>query len=354
MRCYAMVFMLFASAAAWAGGNCNPAAAAGPRPASGRILFDRGGEVWVMDGDGQHQKMLLQGAPWASLSGDGEHVAFWEPTQKTVRVLSLDSGCLEVIDTLQGPVGDIGWSEDGHTLAYVGRSARGSGLHVLPYPVGAAVPKLFPGFNHVSLSPDGRYALATDMRSVLEVDLLTGERKAAYKTASSKDAIWGADLAHHGGGLMGVALAGDSGPAAEDDEPDCSSGTTSLRVVNASGTTTDVPFPDGFSSILDYDFDFSPDGKQVAITFGAERCDYPGDVAAVYLFDLGTHKFTRLSPENRLAGRVKFSPDGKAVIYTDFVGTGTTGIYRVELADRRPRAMTKPREMDSDFVIDWR
>jgi hypothetical protein len=34
------------------------------------------------------------------------------------------------------------------------------------------------------------------------------------------------------------------------------------------------PYPAGFDSVLD--FDFAPDGKAVAVPYGAAACDYPG------------------------------------------------------------------------------
>ena len=354
MRHAICLLLLAAAVAAWAAGPCDPALRLGPPAPSGRILFDRGGEVWVMDGDARRQHKVLGDSPWSALSPDGIHIAHWSVNDGQVRVLSLDDGCDAVIDSLQPPPGDFGWSNDGHTLAYVGRSARGAGLHVLPFPVGAAVPKVFPYFSFVSLSEDGRYAIKSDLASVIRVDLRSGEETVVYSVDPKKEGIWGAFLARHGG-MTAVLMIQDYGAApVDEDEPDCSTGTTALRILTASGATVDVPFPEGFSSVLNDELDFSPDGKDLAIAFGAERCDYPGDVAAVYLFNLETRKLTRLSPEERLAARVKFSPDGKAVIYTDFMGEGTTRIYRMELPSGPRRPLTAPRQYDYDTVIDWR
>jgi Tol biopolymer transport system component len=115
-----------------------------------------------------------------------------------------------------------------------------------------------------------------------------------------------------------------------------------------------VPFPKDFDSVLGYEFDLSPDGQQVAIAFGTRSCDYPGDLAAVYLFSLRDDTLTRISPEHRLAGRPKFSPDGRMLAYTDFQGTGTTAIYMYDLATKQGRKLTRPRSDHSDYVIDWR
>jgi len=41
---------------------------------------------------------------------------------------------------------------------------------------------------------------------------------------------------------------------------------------------------------------------------------------------LKKHTLTRVPPKDRLTGKVKFSPNGKALIYTDFNRTVTTAI----------------------------
>jgi len=53
---------------------------------------------------------------------------------------------------------------------------------------------------------------------------------------------------------------------------------------------------------------------------------------------LKKHTLTRVSPKDRLAGRVKFSPDGKALIYTDF--KGTSAIYQYDVATKRLRQLS--------------
>jgi hypothetical protein len=87
--------------------SCNQRIAFGLRTATGRILFDRGDELWVMDGDGQHQRPILAGADWAALSPDGNQVAYCDERDKTIRVLSLVDGCTAVIDNLERQPMDI-------------------------------------------------------------------------------------------------------------------------------------------------------------------------------------------------------------------------------------------------------
>jgi Tol biopolymer transport system component len=326
---------------------CDPAIALGAPGPTGRILFDRGGETWVMDGDGKHQNQILK-TGGATLNPDGIHVAYWNG--KTLQVLSLIDGCETTVDdTLLSAPLDIGWSGDGRTLGYVGTSNRGKGLHVLPFPAAGANPKVFPYFNHVSLSHNGRYAL-TIVDGVTQVDLLTGARTVLEATDKAHPS-WGAT--YTGSRDMLAVLTSVLDDTGDSDEPDCRGANTALQLFTASGPIS-VPFPAGFNSTLDYEFDLSPDGTEIAIAFGADRCDYPGDVASVYLFSLRDHKLTRVTPKNRLAGRVKFSPNGKALIYTDFQGTGTTAIFRYDLATGHSRQLTSPRSQDSDYVVEWR
>lgn len=327
---------------------CDPVAAVGAPGPTGRILFDRGGEVWVMDGDGQHQRQVLKTGGWPTLNPDGIHVAYWNG--KNLQILSLVDGCETLADdTLLSAPLDIGWSGDGKTLGYVGTGSQGQGLHVLPFPTTGARPKVFPYFNHVALSHKGRYAL-TVVNGVTQVDLLTGARTVLQATDEAYPS-WGATYSGPRDTLAVLTSVRETND--ESDEPDCRGANTALQLFTESGPVS-VPFPEGFNSTLSYEFDLSPDGTQIAIAFGADRCDYPGDVASVYRFSLQDHKLTRVTPKDRLAGRVKFSPDGKAIVYTDFQGTGTTAIFRYDLATGRSHQLTTPRSEDSDYVVEWR
>jgi len=353
MRCWKVLvqgFAILMGVAVLANAECNPSRALGERPTTGRILFDRGGgELWVMNGDGSHQHHVLSNANWSALNPDGVHILYWDG--KAIRSLSLQDGCDTVVDdTLQSPSTDLGWSGDGRTLGYVGTSRWGSGLHVLPFPI-SGTPRVFAHFNHVALSRHGQYAI-TVSDGLARVNLATGERT-RLGTKDGSTVPWGATyLGGDDDTIAELVSIVDKGNG-EADVPDCRGGNTALRLLTTSATVP-VVFPQGFTSTLEYEFDLSPDRSLLAVSFGADRCDYPGDVAAVYLFSLRDHTLTRVSPKDRLAGRVKFSPDGRALIYTDFKGTGTTAIYRYDISAKQLRQLTVPRQNDYDYVIDWR
>lgn len=343
------ILLMLLTMAAFAAAECDITRAAGERPSSGRILFDRGGgELWVMDGDGSHARHVLSDATWSALNPDAVHLLHWDG--KAVRILSLKDGCDTVVDdTIQGRLVDLGWSRDGKTLAYVGTSRSGSGLHVLPFPV-AGVPRVFEHFNHVALSSHGQYALLTS-EGVSRLDLRTGQQTKIGDVDDRNTHLWGAT--YRGDQDIVAELDGVRETGNDNNSLDCRGANTTLRLRTASSVIT-VPFPDGFDSTLEYEIDLSQDGNQLAVSFGADRCDYPGDVAAVYLFSLSDHSLLRVSPKGRLAGRVKFSPDGKALIYTDFRGTGTTTIYRYDLLTKQLKQLTAARQSDYDYVVDWR
>jgi len=46
---------------------------------------------------------------------------------------------------------------------------------------------------------------------------------------------------------------------------------------------------------------------------------------------LKKHTLTQVSPKDRLTGKVKFSPNGKALIYTDFNWTVTPASYEYDI-----------------------
>ena len=111
-----------------------------------------------------------------------------------------------------------------------------------------------------------------------------------------------------------------------------------------------VPFPQGFDNVLD--FAFSPDDNAVAVTFGAAACDYPGDVARVYLFFLADHKLTPVSPPDRLSVKAHWSPDLKFVIYSDYSGSDSP-LLGVDVQSGKTTKLTNPDRWGPDEFLGW-
>jgi Tol biopolymer transport system component len=66
-------------------------------------------------------------------------------------------------------------------------------------------------------------------------------------------------------------------------------------------------------------FSWAPDSKRLAFDTGGEQCDFPGTAGQVYLLSLDTQGVRKLSVD--VPSRSPFfSPDGTAVLFTDFSG----------------------------------
>ena len=139
---------------------------------------------------------------------------------------------------------------------------------------------------------------------------------------------------------------------ADDDSPDCTGGIFSLAVMNTmSGKILQIPFPAGFDSVLDYEF--SPDDHNIAVTFGAASCDYPGDVARVYTVSLPAIELAPVSRADRLAVQARWSPNGRAIIYQDYTGSDSP-LMVFDLATQKTSRLTSPGQLGPDNFLGWR
>jgi Tol biopolymer transport system component len=138
----------------------------------------------------------------------------------------------------------------------------------------------------------------------------------------------------------------------EDDGPDCTGGSLALILQNTkTKQLVDVPFPKGFDTVLD--FSFSPDENMIAVTYGVVGCDYPGDKAQVFLVNLPDLKLTLISPEDRLSVKPVWTPDGKAIVYSDYTGSDSP-LAAFDLATHKVTKLTTPGQFGPDNWIGWR
>ena len=117
------------------------------------------------------------------------------------------------------------------------------------------------------------------------------------------------------------------------------------------GRMQQIPFPAGFNSVLDYEF--SADDQAVAVTFGADSCDYPGDSARVYMVALATMRLTPVSPTERLSVQAHWSPNGKIIVYQDYTGSDSP-LMAFELATGKIIRLTNRGQMGPDSFLGWR
>jgi Tol biopolymer transport system component len=142
-----------------------------------------------------------------------------------------------------------------------------------------------------------------------------------------------------------------SSTASEDDSPDCTGGTFAL-IVQKGKQLLDVPFPEGFESVLD--FQFSPDDRAIAVTFGVASCDYPGERARVYLVSLPELTLTPISPAERLSVEPRWTPDGKTLVYVDYQGSDSP-LVAFDLGTDKVTRLTDPGQFfGPDTWLGWR
>lgn len=308
-------------------------------------MMDRA--VRQRDPNGQAHK-LLDHADWASLSPDGRYIAHWNVEATQMHLCAIEDGSDWVVDTLPGVImREMVWSSDSKAFAYnVGKSNL-PGVRVFDLAKGVA--SIIGGrFTMIAPAPQPGYFLGiTD--EIVRVNMANGER---LPTVGIKDNLFEVQYSPKGD-FVAAIVADKSPPAASDDEPDCSTGTHAVILQRPGAQKpTRIPFPAGFDDAKE--FDISPDGTMLAITFGTEGCDYPGDVARVYKVDLRDLKLEPLSPEGKWSVKPRWAPDGKSVVYSDYGGSEDGALYQVDVSTRRIVRLTDPKGDGPDTVIGWR
>jgi len=264
----------------------------------------------------------------------------------------------KLVESLPGAnLRDMAWSKKGHLLAYFPTSASPPGVR--SFDADSAKWLLFGGsFAGVVASPDAGHVVAVVADGVESFSVVDGTHEVAAKVkyaASAEYSLGGKYL-----GILGSSSIADqnlapqatSAPAADDDTPDCTGASFALILQNTrTKQLVDVPFPKGFDTVLD--FSFSPDENAIAVTFGVVGCDYPGERAQVYLVSLPEMKLAGISPEDRLSVKAVWTPDGKAIVYSDYTGNDSP-LVAFDLRTRKVTRLTTPGQFGPDTWLGWR
>jgi hypothetical protein len=320
-------------------------------------------EFWRQDllcvrhSDGKTE-VVRDGLPWGAgvVSAQGD-VAYWIAEKSELHVFSPKTNVDTVMDTLPGAnLRQMVWSLKGRTLVYFAAKADPAGIRVANLDSGAR--NLISGnFVSVVASPDPEYLATVGWEGVQRVHVADGRREDVAKIELAADAAYS-----QGGKWLGVEATPASDPtltengpnqaASEDDSPDCTGGAFALTVFEtATKRPVSVPFPKGFDTVLD--FEFSPDERALAVTYGVTGCDYPGDAARVFVVSLADLKMTPISPENKLSVEAHWSPGGKKIVFLDYTGSDA-GIVIADVKTGHVVRVTSPGQNGPDKWVAWR
>jgi hypothetical protein len=311
------------------------------------VIFRRSttGDVYALDSAGHPQK-LLEKADIAVLAPDGQYIAYWRTDQHEVHLFSFRDKSDRVLENLPGgSIRGMIWTADSASVAYLGKLTP-PGLHLIDLRTGTQ--RVLPGsYPIIGAAADGAHLLAIHEMKLEKLALADGRAQVLLDFGK---AIWNAsELAN--GSLLGVLITREDPPEATDDDPNCQGPSIELMVLRK-GTPTGIPYPAGFDSVLD--FEFAPDGQAVAVTYGAAGCDYPGDVARVYVVRLSDLKMEAASAADRLSVNVKWSPDGRSLAFSDYTAGNDSSLYQYDLASHKLTRLTDPGGDGPDEVLGWR
>lgn len=315
--------------------------------------FSRQGLFCVRRGDGSSE-MVREGLPWAwSFASAESDLAYWNPEKYELHVYSPAIKSDLLVDTMPGAmVRQMVWSRKGRTLAYLTAKTDPPGIRVIEMNSGrrSVIPGSFIG---IVASPDPNLVVAVGYGEIQSFRVEDGQPESVEKVEWATEAAY--SQSGRWLGLMGTAPsdAAVTTPTADEDEsPDCTGAAFALRLLET-GTkrVVDVPFPEGFDTVLDSEF--SPDDAAIAVTFGKTGCDYPGEAARVFVIGLDDLKLTPISPGDKLSVEPHWSPNGKKIVYLDYTGSDA-GLVVADLASGRLARVTNPGLLGPDKWLAWR
>jgi hypothetical protein len=281
------------------------------------MVFSRkwGQLVCVRHPDGRTEE-LRDGVPWGAVSGNGSEAAYFVSGKRELHVFSILTRTDAIVDVLPGTknVSGMFWTVKGRSLVY--RLEGETRVQVLDLDTGKTN-IVEGGVTRIVAAPDPKHLLGIgrDGAELISIDGGKRELAAAVKDADRAQYSQSGALL----GILGSASMADQAAAAaapvpapstemEDDSPDCTGGTFAL-IVHSGKQLLDIPFPEGFDSVLD--FQFSPDDHAIAVTFGVAGCDYPGERARVYLVSVPELRLKPISPADRMSVEPRWTPTAR-------------------------------------------
>jgi hypothetical protein len=326
-------------------------------PALPDMVFTRESLLCVRYSDGRSEGFSNE-SDLGIISADHAYVAVWHPDAHELHILSPADHRDIVADTLPGAkLREIVWSLKGHTLAYYAANANPLGVRVIDLDSGQR--NIFPGnFDSLIASPDPEYAVMVGPGAIERLYVADGRRqvilpaKFSYRGEYSPKASFLGILAYTESKYLNITPMAASSADSDGDGPDCTGASFFLILQSAaSKQLVDIPFPEKFNSVLD--FEFSPDESAIAVTFGVTGCDYPGDAARIYKVSLPGLQMTPISPADRLGVQAHWSPDAKFIIYSDYTG-GDFPLVAADVRTGKLTRLTNPGPHGPDTWLGWR
>jgi Tol biopolymer transport system component len=312
------------------------------------ILMKEADTLFVEDPGGTNRRKIAENAGAASLSRDGNLVAY--VADKAVRVFSLSDGQTVTVAPLpDADVNSMAWSPDQKHLAY-DVIVRGGSWHLFlaSYPPAGESPRnLGHWYETISFSPNGKFIVhpAFDKTAppgppnILEtVNVETGKRETIYKGITT---IWDAKYSPDGSRIAFMM----TDPEDNAGERDSGGVVTDLWVLRLDSKKAVKIMPAVF------DFEWSPDGRFLAIGTGTEVGDYPPDDGAVFISSADGKDQFQIS-KNAPSLSAKFSPDSKEVIFVEF---NAFGLVIADLATRKLTPLPSSGPRDYGYAVyDWK
>jgi Tol biopolymer transport system component len=344
---------------------------AGATDASNLVVSTADRNLVIIHPDGT-QEQISREAGSAVISPDHRAIAFTvvhmqqvpapESWRVDAKLLVMNLSTRVTTELVHPPAGtgfgQIAWTPDGSAIAYEG-TARGKGgmendLFLVPFPPEhGPVRNLGHWYQGFSFSPDGtRIVHAINFPFALEVlDIATGTRTLLHKASN---VVWEAKFSPDGRFIAYQKTVGEpasSVQGSEDDEPDCGSPDTELRLYSLiDGSDTAVRIPKAPPSV--YNFSWSPDSRRLAIQLGTEDCTSPSGDAAVFVTTVDQKVQKQISTSGPSAQPV-FSPDGSAIAFVD--SSFPVRLLRYDLASETLSVIQRASAKENDYtLLDWK
>jgi hypothetical protein len=312
-----------------------------------RLLMKEDATLFVQDPDGTNRRKIAEKAGAAAFSPDANLVAY--VADKAVHVFSLLDGQSVIVAHLtDGFVHTLAWSPDQKHLAYdLEVRMKSWDLFLASYPPAGDTPRnLGHWYESISFSPNGKFIVHPSFDGtnpgppdILEtVNVETAKRETIYKGATT---IWNARYSPDGSSIAFVM----TDPEDDDSERDFGGSVCDLWLLRLDSKKAVKIMPGVF------DFDWSPDGRFLAIGAGTMDGGYPPGDGAVFISSVDGKDQFQIS-KNAPSMRAKFSPDSKEVMFVDY---NASRLVIGDLATRKLTLMPAygPREY-GHVVYDWK